>query len=183
MSRYVVVGPTPEKPGNCMVCETVMPYKIAVYSSLCEPCLNEARAASGYTESWRPPPGPPPPPSVCDTWGLAGFYADWDAQKRPAPANMATVIPLRISPAYVKAAFDNEISILAATRPGSRNGQLNQSSFALGQLIGAGVLAEAGTIDALTRTARDIGLPESEIQATIASGIGAGKAQPRRQVG
>jgi hypothetical protein len=115
------------------------------------------------------------------SWDELPFFKRWDAQK--TPASTATAIPPPISRAYVKAAFDNEISTLAATRPGSRNDQLNRSSFALGQLIGARVLAEAGTVDALTRTARSTGLGETEITATITSGIEAGKAQPRREVG
>jgi hypothetical protein len=112
-----------------------------------------------------------------------GFYRRWDAQKKTAPAGMATVTPIRVSRSYVKAAVDRELATLAATRQGSRNDQLNRSSFALGQLVSAGVLAEAGTIEVLARTARSIGLPEPEIQATITSGIAAGKAQPRQGVG
>jgi hypothetical protein len=143
----VYIDPTPADGGTCIVCKAAVPYKIAVYSALCVPCLNAARAESGYTEPWRPPPGPPPAPTKIDDGrrGLAGFFADWDAKKtRTAPSNTATVIPLRTSRSYVKAAVDNEIATLAATRHGSRNDQLNRSSFALGQLIGAGVLDEGG---------------------------------------
>jgi hypothetical protein len=69
---------------------------------------------------------------------------------------------------------------LARAPEGGRNDQLNQSSFALGQLLGAGVLDHGAVEAALSGVAASIGLTGGEIRATIHSGIEAGMRQPRQ---
>ncbi|MBK8980673.1 MAG: bifunctional DNA primase/polymerase [Planctomycetes bacterium] len=98
---------------------------------------------------------------------LAGHRGVEDLRLRP-----------RIS-AYVQAAVDGEIHNVLSSTEGSRNDTLNRSAFALGQLIGAGALDEHSTIDSLLNAATSIGLSESEATATIASGIIAGRGEPR----
>lgn len=81
--------------------------------------------------------------------------------------------------AYVDAALKGEIDQLLSTTEGGRNDQLNTSAFALGQLIGAGMLDEAKARAELLRAAVQIGLDAAEAEPTIESGISAGRAQPR----
>ena len=63
---------------------------------------------------------------------------------------------------------------------GSRNDQLNRSSFALGQLVAAGVLPLELVVSRLVEAAARAGLVGREVEATIASGLKKGMAQPRR---
>lgn len=72
-----------------------------------------------------------------------------------------------------------ELEHLAETRKGERNDQLNRSAFRLGQLIAVGDADETEIQNRLLAVAQDLGLSRHEAQATIASGLRAGKQQPR----
>ncbi len=82
--------------------------------------------------------------------------------------------------AYARKALEDELTRLAQTAEGGRNNQLNESAFALGQLIGAGALDRGTVIAKLSETAEAIGLMVWEIQPTILSGIEAGIKEPRK---
>jgi hypothetical protein len=84
--------------------------------------------------------------------------------------------------AYAQKALADELAKLAGTPEGShdRNNQLNQSAFALGQLVGAGVLDRGSVEAALYGVAVSIGLTETETRDTIRSGVEAGIRQPRQ---
>lgn len=83
--------------------------------------------------------------------------------------------------AYAQTALADELAKLARTPEAShnRNIQLNQSAFALGQLVGAGVLDRGSVEAALCGVAVAIGLTETETRATIKSGIEGGMREPR----
>jgi hypothetical protein len=84
--------------------------------------------------------------------------------------------------AYAQAALVKELAKLASQSPDSRNRniQLNNSAFALGQLVGAGAL-DRGTVEAaLFGTVTANGLPDAEARRTIRSGIEDGILQPRK---
>ncbi len=80
---------------------------------------------------------------------------------------------------YAQAALSGELAKLAGTPEGNRNAQLNQSAFALGQLVAAGVLNRGAIEVAIEGVAVSLGLTSEEIQATICSGIEAGFKEPR----
>jgi len=80
---------------------------------------------------------------------------------------------------YVEAALRGELDRMRSAGEGTRNNTLNRCAFSLGQLVGAGLLAEADAVGGLTDAARAVGLDESEIIKTIASGLRGGMAQPR----
>lgn len=80
---------------------------------------------------------------------------------------------------YAHAALRDEIATLRAATEGSRNDQLNKSTFALSQLVAGGELDEETVISELTTAARDIGLAEKETTRTIRSGITGGGEHPR----
>ncbi len=80
---------------------------------------------------------------------------------------------------YVRAAVDRECSDLRATAEGSRNHRLNAAAYSLGQLVGGGALPESTAVAELGAAAKACGLGDTEAEKTIASGIGAGKQEPR----
>jgi putative DNA primase/helicase len=80
---------------------------------------------------------------------------------------------------YAQKALAAELAVLARTPEGSRNARLNQAAFALGQLVGAGVL-DRGSVEAgLGGVAAVIGLGEAETRTTIKSGLDRGISEPR----
>ncbi|BFU46758.1 bifunctional DNA primase/polymerase [Krasilnikovia sp. MM14-A1004] len=79
---------------------------------------------------------------------------------------------------YAAAALDAESGRVARAPVGTRNDTLNRAAFALGRLVGAGLL-DAGTVAReLTVAARHAGLDRVEIRRTIHSGLTAGRRQP-----
>ncbi len=94
----------------------------------------------------------------------------------PAPQD-----PARAS-AYSRSALEREAERVASTPEEShcRNATLNKAAFSLGQLVGGGELLEADAIEGLTHAAQRCGLGERETEKTIASGMAAGRAQPRQ---
>jgi hypothetical protein len=81
--------------------------------------------------------------------------------------------------AWAEAALADELATLARTHQGQRNEQLNRSAFALGQVVGGGLLDRSEVERSLTATALGIGLEEREVAATVRSGIEAGIQKPR----
>ena len=80
---------------------------------------------------------------------------------------------------YAEAALNGEISKLLHAAEGGRNNQLNSAAFALGTLVGAGVLDEEIAEDRLQTAAQAIGLNDREIVKTVQSGLNAGMQNPR----
>jgi Domain of unknown function (DUF927)/RepB DNA-primase from phage plasmid len=80
---------------------------------------------------------------------------------------------------YAQKALADELAKLARTTT-DRNIQLNLSAFALGQLVGAGVLERGSVQAALQGVAASIGLNGAEIRSTIRSGLESGMQQPRQ---
>jgi hypothetical protein len=83
---------------------------------------------------------------------------------------------MRSDDLYAEKALAGCITELAGAQEGTRNDTLNKTAFRLYQFVGAGRLAEH-EIEQLATIARSLGLPESEIAATLHSAA-AGKAQP-----
>lgn len=80
---------------------------------------------------------------------------------------------------YGAAALRNEVERVLAARVGTRNDTLNRAAYALGRLVGAGILDRDLAASELYHAARRIGLPARESSSTLASGLGAGIARPR----
>ncbi|MHA6793779.1 bifunctional DNA primase/polymerase [Pseudonocardia bannensis] len=83
---------------------------------------------------------------------------------------------------YAVVALRGELDNVLGARPGShqRNDTLNRAAFALGQLVGAGLLTEGLATAALAEASAVIGLPPAEAHATIRSGLTAGARTPRQ---
>ncbi len=81
--------------------------------------------------------------------------------------------------AWALKAQEQELSKVRSAPEGDRNAQLNRSAFALGQIIGSGLLDFEEAQEELTRAALAAGLEENEVAATIKSGLEAGEKKPR----
>lgn len=137
----------------------------------------------------------------------SGEVVRWDADGDPAPIDPSDLLamldslaeavrselgetaapgpPAPLSPtgasAYGRAALQRETDRVARTPEGTRNDALNEAAFSIGTLIGGGEVDRAGAEAELLAAARACGLPEAEAARTIASGIRAGMAHPRRR--
>jgi Bifunctional DNA primase/polymerase, N-terminal len=90
---------------------------------------------------------------------------------------------------YAEAAVAGEVAKVLAAQgprtdqgqqlPGNRNDTLNRSAYALGRLVGAGLLTRRAAEVALGQAAREIGLGAVEAARTVHSGLTAGTRNPR----
>jgi putative DNA primase/helicase len=81
--------------------------------------------------------------------------------------------------AWAQRALEQELSIIRTTTEGNRNAQLNRSAYALGQIVGSGLLEIDMVTAELSRAGTTAGLNEREITSTIKSGLEAGMKKPR----
>ncbi len=102
-------------------------------------------------------------------------------QQRPVSQGPSMAVNVH-STRYAQCALESEVGKVALAPVGERNHTLNRAAFALGQLVGSGEIDVDGVIDALLGAAALVGLDEPEASKTIASGLMAGTAQPRRFV-
>lgn len=118
-------------------------------------------------------------PAIVTQAQLLAAYDLVTVKKATSTAPAVAPMPAHTGNGYAQAALRNELGILALAQVGTRNNQLNRSSFALGQLVGAGHLDGPEVAQRLLAVALAIGLSESEARGTIASGMGAGAKEPR----
>lgn len=95
----------------------------------------------------------------------------------PAPAP-AVHAPIAHPDRYATAALTTEADRVARAPVGSRNDTLNRAAFALGRLVGAGLLGAGEVTRELDAAARFAGLGRVETRRTIRSGMNAGRRQP-----
>lgn len=81
---------------------------------------------------------------------------------------------------YGAKALKDEAEKVCCASEGIRNDTLNQAAFSLGQLVAGGVLSKAEVENELSKAALAAGLPQTETQKTIASGLNAGMQTPRQ---
>lgn len=79
---------------------------------------------------------------------------------------------------YGRAALGGLFRDVAGAPEGTRNDALNRAAHRAGRLVGGGQIAEGDALEVLTEGARRAGLVESEARKTLASGLGAGLAEP-----
>ena len=130
------------------------------------------------------------PPSVHHSGGIYSWLEvgdlapipEWLLGRGATPATECGSADPRNSSAttpYGAAALESECLRVLQSREGERNETLNKAAFAIGQLVAAGEISEIQAHEELTRAARRSGLNEHEVGATIRSGLGAGKREPR----
>jgi hypothetical protein len=135
-----------------------------------------SRHTTGQRYAWTSAHEPAPIP----TW-LA------ELARRPARTLMRAPLPANVADAtgdradrYWRAALEGELATVTRARKDTRNTTLNRCAFRLGQLLGAGLGDPESAAERLLDAALHVGLGEREASATIASGLLAGHAQPRR---
>jgi hypothetical protein len=113
--------------------------------------------------------------------GLAAVPS-WLAESLRPARRVVSEVELRAArgDAYVRAAVDGELDRIASSPPHTRNDTVNRAAFRLGQLAGAGLVDPEALVDPLLVAALAVGQGEREARATIASGLTAGVANPRR---
>jgi hypothetical protein len=150
---------------RCAAGGAELPAKVAAYSLMCVTCLDTARAASGYTEPWRPPPGPIPQPHTPSTMG---FYEEWDAKKRSD-----NVVPIR--PTSSQGEPSRRLLGLLRTVNTAPGGQRNATLFwaasRAGEMVAAGELDAAHATATLRKVGLAVGLTPAEIDGTVRSGL------------
>ncbi|NLF13898.1 MAG: DUF3987 domain-containing protein [Anaerolineaceae bacterium] len=123
-----------------------------------------------------------PPSTLADgttyTWEISPRDRDPIPLPRALAALLAGDAPRRTA-AYALAALDAEVARMAGAPAGTRNDTLNAAAFALGQLVGAGLLDRGEVERRLLAAALAAGLEEREARATLRSGLDAGREQPR----
>lgn len=113
-----------------------------------------------------------------------GWLVDMLTGPRPAPqpAPPSTIRPAsrREGTRYGLAALDAEVGRVATAPVGARNDTLVRAAFRVGQLAAGGELDPIYAAEQLELAAQRAGLDQSEIDATIRSGMAAGRHHPRR---
>jgi len=106
----------------------------------------------------------PPAPAEVQTNGHTNGNGNGDYSKREK---------------WIEAAISSELAELRSTTSGKRNAQLNSAAFSIGQIVAGNGLSRTEAERNLLDAALFIGLEEAEANATIASGMRSGGANPR----
>jgi predicted P-loop ATPase len=121
------------------------------------------------------------PAAPCPAWILDRLAPKISERAAVSPAP-ASSDPDTLS-RYAAKALDGEFERVSASGNGTRNHALNAAAFSLGQLVGAGMLAEGLVVQTLQTAASNCGLTSDDgpqqVLATINSGLGKGKQNPR----
>jgi hypothetical protein len=80
---------------------------------------------------------------------------------------------------YAEAALVRNCEQVRTAPAGQRNVTLNQASYAMGRLVGAGLISEARARSELVVAADAAGLGSGETEATLDSGLGDGQRSPK----
>lgn len=83
---------------------------------------------------------------------------------------------------YVDQAVEDDLAEIRTAERGERNHVLNTKAYNLGRWVGGGHLTETQAHELLLDAATRAGIPSSEAQATIRSGLKSGREKPRRAV-
>jgi hypothetical protein len=98
-----------------------------------------------------------------------------DRQALPARVPVEAVRGTR----YGNGAVRRQLAELLDAKEGKRNHTLNKSAFAIGQLVGAGMLDAEDATAVLEDAGQRIGLSPGEVRRSVASGLQAGARCPR----
>jgi putative DNA primase/helicase len=115
-------------------------------------------------------------------WLLEAVASNRESKPENEPAKLIPVPAAKLNRAraYAEAARTQELGRVRKAPNHQRNNTLNIAAFKLGQLLPYDILSEREVVDDLVNAAREVGLHEGEIQATIESGLTAGRRNPRR---
>lgn len=106
-------------------------------------------------------------------WMLRDLTRQAERPRFPAPP------PGSVPSRWAEKALEGELDRLRSAREGTRNDTLNRIAFRLGQLVGTGALDQRDVEGLLLEGGRAVGLNETEVVATVQSGLTAGSRLPR----
>jgi len=120
------------------------------------------------------------PPSQINGKSYEWVFSPYEYEIKEAPHWILNLINKgnTMNKQYVMTIVDNEISNLTNTPEGSRNGELNKTSFKLGTFLHTGHISRNEIEQKLITAGKSIGLENDEILKTIQSGLDAGEANP-----
>jgi len=105
------------------------------------------------------------------------------ARQEPQIRTSSSISPLAVLDPYVETALRKEVERVSSAPEGERNDTLNRAAFSLGQLVGGGCLDRDRVERTLVDAAGASGLVDDDglesVHRTIASGLEAGRLQPR----
>ncbi|MFC0533948.1 bifunctional DNA primase/polymerase [Phytohabitans kaempferiae] len=122
------------------------------------------------------------------------YRVEWDRDPAPLPDWLVTLLaPAPLPPqqpvtvelgsdrtaAYLRAAIDRQLALIAGAPEGKRNHVLYMSAVLLGQFVAGGALTDTDVTGLLTQAAYSSGLRPRETDRTIRSGLTAGARRPR----
>lgn len=110
------------------------------------------------------------PPADAPAWLLEKIRAE--------DAPISTSKPIAMHLDVARGVFEKCLESIAEASEGERNHVLNTQSFKVGQLLVSSSLPEDFAVQEMTKIAKSIGLSDSEIRATIRSGLKGGKTSP-----
>jgi hypothetical protein len=113
-------------------------------------------------------------------WPAPAWLLSLLCREVPVTSTTPTARPAGRTSAYGQRALVAEAGKVALAPPGQRNSALNAAAYNCGRLVAGGELDIHEVVDQLLLAADRCGLPESEARRTIASGLEAGFARPRR---
>jgi Bifunctional DNA primase/polymerase, N-terminal len=101
--------------------------------------------------------------------------------REPSRPARSSTVPARAvtGTRYALGALHRQLTDLLQALEGTRNDMLNKSAFAMGQLVGAGMLDEDSTAAVLEDAGQRIGLDVGEVRRSVTSGLRAGARFPR----
>lgn len=137
-----------------------------------------------YVAEGDPSDAPEMPPELASLLcGESEKRVAGDVGKKPTMPPVKTVRDDARTASYVEAGVEAELRQVRSARKGERNNTLNTAAFSLGQMVGAGWIAEADAAAWLEAAAGDCGLVRDDgvrsVRATIRSGLRAGRQAPR----
>ena len=147
----------------------------------------DTRAHGGYVVA----PGSPVPPNGYQLFDDRdpAVLPDWLHQAltpKPSVGLSAPVVAASTNPdSYVAAALRGETHRVRTASPGQHNAVLCRAAYALGQLVGAGLLDDTTARAELTNAAQvligaDCDCTPAEVDRVITAGLAAGARNPRR---
>ncbi|HWF31957.1 MAG TPA: hypothetical protein VG188_05300 [Solirubrobacteraceae bacterium] len=168
--------------GYWSLCRPVPP---AAAKRACRRLALRIRADMNATDAARimRPPGtlnwksPEPKPVLCEQLEATTYTCRQLVGSLPdPPIRRSPQAPQATGPASASALIAGASRIVREATPGNRNAALNWAAYSLGKRISAGELDERSVRDELRNAAEAAGLPEPEIDGTLASGLSAGLA-------
>lgn len=121
---------------------------------------------------------PPSPGYEVSYGGPIARLPDWLLRVLDPPKAPRSARPIaEAGDDQARRALLRSVDVVARAMEGGRNDQLNRQAFILGMYVGAGLLDLSDVASNLYHAAKGAGLTDTEIKATLRSGLAAGRTK------